>query len=130
MRCIHCGKEVRDGVVFCIHCDRPVKREYAHYACEFYDSVSVRERLFNILTGIFSSGNTQKEFRKYKHHSNRVNNKLNLNQKVHSAKNAYGHYLKSISNINSSSISSKSEESINLEDLVKKGKNLWKYLSQ
>jgi|GEM_PF-2210869 len=50
MRCVHCGKEVRDNVIFCIHCNRPVKREYSHYACEIYDSLSIRDKLMNMIT--------------------------------------------------------------------------------
>lgn len=45
MRCVHCGKEVRDNTIFCINCDRPVKSEYNKYACEIYDSVSILDKI-------------------------------------------------------------------------------------
>nr|WP_315019513.1 zinc ribbon domain-containing protein [uncultured Aminipila sp.] len=54
MRCVHCGKEVRNNVIFCIHCGRPVKLEYSHYACEFYESLSIWDKLLSIFSG-FSS---------------------------------------------------------------------------
>lgn len=45
MRCVHCGKEVKDNVVFCIHCDRPTKQEFNHYACEYYDDFSIYNKI-------------------------------------------------------------------------------------
>ncbi|QHI73667.1 zinc ribbon domain-containing protein [Aminipila terrae] len=52
MRCVHCGKEVRNNIVFCIHCGRPVKREYSHYACEYYDGLSFWDKFLNLLNGV------------------------------------------------------------------------------
>jgi hypothetical protein len=72
MRCIHCGKEIRDGVVFCIHCDRPIKKEYAHYSCEFYDSFSIAERIATIFASIsdLNHKHEHKSFVKYNHRNN------------------------------------------------------------
>ncbi|MHC1723642.1 MAG: zinc ribbon domain-containing protein [Aminipila sp.] len=56
MRCVHCGKEVRNNRIFCIHCGRPVKLEYNHYTCE-YENFSIWD---NLLT-IFSKLSSQKK---------------------------------------------------------------------
>ncbi|WP_312649476.1 zinc ribbon domain-containing protein [Aminipila sp.] len=50
MRCVHCGKEVRNNIIFCTHCGRPVKLEYSHYACEFYESLSVWDKFISIFS--------------------------------------------------------------------------------
>lgn len=54
MRCVHCGKEVRNNIIFCIHCGRPVKLEYSHYACEFYESLSVWDKFLSIFSRLSS----------------------------------------------------------------------------
>lgn len=61
MRCVHCGKEVRNNIIFCIHCGRPVKLEYSHYACEFYKSLSIWDKFLNVFSGFSSQKKSYKQ---------------------------------------------------------------------
>lgn len=61
MRCVHCGKEVRNNIIFCIHCGRPVKYEYSHYACEYYDSLSMGDKILNTFSGFSNKKKHYKE---------------------------------------------------------------------
>lgn len=54
MRCVHCGKEVKNNIIFCIHCGRPIKHEYSHYACEYYDSLSIWDKIFSTFSGFLT----------------------------------------------------------------------------
>lgn len=129
MRCVHCGKEVRNGLVFCVHCGRPIKREYAHYACEFYDSVSIRDSVYHIFTSLFGLGKNQMEWKRVDHRSIQKITPETIKDKVGVAKNSYLKYIKTL-NTNSSTRLSRNTNQINIDDLVEKGKNLLKYLSQ
>lgn len=128
MRCVHCGKEVRNGLVFCVHCGRPIKREYAHYACEFYDSVSIRDRIHYIFTSLFGFGKNQMEWKRVDHRSIQKITPETIKDKVGTAKNSYLKYVKTLNTNSSTHLSGNNQ--INIDDLVEKGKNLLKFLSQ
>ncbi len=49
MRCVHCGKEVRDNVIFCIGCGRAVKREYEKYCNEVYNEFSLKGKILKFI---------------------------------------------------------------------------------
>lgn len=121
MRCVHCGKEVRNNRVFCIHCGRPVKREYAHYACEFYDSVSIRDKMHQLFTSLFSVGKGQMEWKRVDHRSIQKNTPETIKDKVSTAKNSYLKYVKTL-NTNGSTRLSGTANQLNIDDLVKKVK--------
>lgn len=73
MRCVHCGKEVKNNVIFCIHCGRPVKREYSRYSCEIYDDLSLKDKILNLVNNISSKNNN---------YENSINSRKNITKKV------------------------------------------------
>lgn len=93
MRCVHCGKEVKDNVIFCIHCDMPVKHEYSHYACEYYDSFSICDKFPSIFSGFsIEKKNHTQNISSKKIITNNQSLKNTIKKKGNSIKELYDNY--------------------------------------